>query len=241
MAAGGASSLAITTPLSKKIAFVQILPLFSNLSAVDCSTIISTAFEKSFRRRQTIFSEGDPALQVVMLLSGSVKITLIGLGGEEVILRLCGTGDVVGGFQFSANSSQASTAQTVQPSTALVWHVTSFEKLLERFPAFRSNTVRLLEERLAELEQRFREVSSEKVGTRLSSELIRLSNRLGGGIRGTAEIRLAREELAQLAGTSLFTVSRLLHQWRKLGIVSIRREGIHVRDFDALERLSQNE
>ena len=169
-----------------------------------------------------------------MLLSGGVKITQIDLGGDEVILRLCGTGDLVGSFQFSADSSQASTAQAVQPSSTLVWHVASFEKLLESFPAFRSNMARVLEERLTELELRFREVSTQKVSSRLSSELIRLSKRLG-----RAEISFSHQELAQLAGTSLFTVSRLLCEWQKLGIVSIRREGIHVRNLDALTKLSQ--
>jgi len=94
---------------------------------------------------------------------------------------------------------------------------------------------------LQEMEQRFREVSTEKVGSRLSSELLRLSNRLGRVTNGHLEISLSRAELAQMTGTTLFTVSRLLCRWQTQGIVSIRREAVLVRDFAALTQLSQAE
>lgn len=226
-----------------KGASVQGFALFSDVSPADCSAITATAREKRYARRQTIFSEGDPVEQVVLLLSGCVKITQLGLSGNEVILRLNGPGEIAGAFRLCANCQHCSTAQTVQPCVALVWDSTTFEKLLERYPAFRRNIVRALEERLQEMEQRFREVSTEKVGSRLSSELIRLSKRLGRAVNGNGnrEISLSRAELAQLTGTTLFTVSRLLCRWQTLGIVSIRREAVQVRDFAALTQLAQSE
>jgi CRP-like cAMP-binding protein len=56
---------------------------------------------------------------------------------------------------------------------------------------------------------------------------------------GPFEITLSRAELAQLTGTTLFTVSRLLCQWQTLGIVKIRREAVLVQDVTALTRLSE--
>ena len=116
----------------------------------------------------------------------------------------------------------------------------TFDKLLDRFPAFQRNTIRALEERLQELEQRFRAVSTDKVGSRLSSGLIRFSNRLGRA-SGNAEIGLSRSELAQLTGTTEFTVSRLLTRWQTLGIVSTRRQAVQVHDFAALAQVSESE
>ena len=163
-----------TSP-SEKIAFVRRLTLFSDVDPSTCATIISDACEKRLWRRQTIFSADDPIQQVMMLLSGCVKITQLGLNGNEVILRLSGVGEMVGDLQPSENHTHSSTAQTVQDAVALVWDVANFAKLLDRFPAFRRNTVRALEGRLHEMEQRFREVSTLSVGPRLSSELIRRS------------------------------------------------------------------
>jgi len=228
--------------LNQKKTLVPGFPLFSDVSPSDCASIISAGREKHYRRKQTIFSEGDPVRQVVFLLSGFVKIIQVGSNGDEVILRVNGVGEILGAFRLSINHHHCSTAQAIQPSTAIVWDSATFERLLERFPAFRRNTFRALEERLLEMEQRFREVSTEKVGSRLSSELLRLSNRLGRTVNGGClEISLSRSDLAQLTGTTLFTVSRLLCQWQKLGIVSIGREAVLVLDFDALTQLTLSE
>ena len=226
---------------SEKIALVQRLTLFSDVTPATCATIISAAYEKRLWRRQTIFSEGNPVQQVMMLLSGCVKITQRGMSGNEVILRLSGTGEMVGDYQPSANCKHFSTAQAVQPAVALVWEVADFAKLLDCSPILRRNTIRALEERLGEMEQRFREVSTENVAPRLSSALIRLSNRFGCSVNGLREIHLSRAELAQLTGTTLSTVSRLLCRWQKLGIVSIRREVVQVCDFAALTQLTLSE
>jgi CRP/FNR family transcriptional regulator, nitrogen oxide reductase regulator len=229
-----------TSPYEKCVS-VQRLRLFSEISPTDCRTIVSTAREKRFSRRETIFFEGDPVRQVVLLLSGCVKITQLGYAGAEVILRLSGVGDIVGGFCGPfPTCSHCSTAQAIRPSTALVWQAATFDKLLDRFPAFERSTVRALEERLQELEQRFRDVSTDMVSSRLSNELIRLSNHLASA-SGNAEIGLSRSELAQLTGTTVFTVSRLLTRWQTLGIVSGRREAVRVLDFAALAQFSERE
>jgi len=76
---------------------------------------------------------------------------------------------------------------------------------------------------------------------RLSREISRLANRIGEDVKGSIKINLAREELAQLTGTTIFTVSRLLTQWKKQGIVSPGREIIMVRDPAALAELSKME
>jgi CRP/FNR family transcriptional regulator, nitrogen oxide reductase regulator len=227
-------SLSSATAQSQKIAFVRGLPLFADVSPGDSSAIISSACQEHFRRRQTIFCAGDPVEHVAVLLSGWVKIKQAGPRGNEVILRLTGIGEVVGAFGCLSDHKHRSTAQTVRPCTALVWDAATFDKLLERFPFFRRNTIRALDERLEEMEQRFGEVSTESVGSRLSSELIRLSKRFACAVNGQQEICLSRRELAQLTGTTLATVSRQLCHWQALGIVNIGRKMVQVCDVDAL-------
>jgi len=98
-----------------------------------------------------------------------------------------------------------------------------------------------LERRLNELEVRFREISTEKVAPRLSSQLVRLLDQVGRQADGHVEIALSRRELAQLTGTTLFTVSRLLCSWESRGIVSARREAVLVHNVPALRDLSREE
>ncbi len=226
--------------LSEKIKMAKQFALFAEVIPAELDLILGAAREKRFDKKETIFSEGDPVRHVTMVVSGIVKVTQMGLNGNEVILRLNAAGEIVGSYRVCVNCSHCATAQAVQSCVALVWDAAVFEKLLARIPTFRRNTVRALEERLLEMEQRFREVSTEKVGSRLSSELVRLSDRLRRCTEnGLLEITLSRAELAQLTGTTLFTVSRLLCQWQTQGIVRVRRESVLVQDFAALAQISQ--
>lgn len=223
----------------RRAEWIQSLPIFFNVGALECKEIIAAAHEKEFARRQTIFLEGAPCKQVILVLSGCVKTTQLGPTGCEVILRLSGPGELVGALESYLGSHNLVTAKTTQPTTALVWDTAAFEHISDRFPVLRRNTARLLGVRLQELEERFREISTQKVAPRLSQQLIRLSNQLRQHTKGALEISLSREELAQLTGTTLFTVSRLLSHWERQGIVSTRREAVVVRNLQALMQVSE--
>ena len=132
-------------------------------------------------------------------------------------------------------------AQTLVASTALVWDAAVFETLSQRSVQLGCNIMNILCQQLHELEERFREISTETVAVRLSHQLVRLLNQVGRLVNGRVEIRLSREELAQLTGTTLFTVSRLLSDWNQRGIVSTGREAVAVRNFQALAELGQIE
>ena len=74
-------NLDITSLISQRAASVQRFALFSGIPLADCIKIISSAQEKHFSRRQTIFFEGDPIRHIVLLLSGCVKVTQFSQNG----------------------------------------------------------------------------------------------------------------------------------------------------------------
>jgi CRP-like cAMP-binding protein len=226
---------------NRRVALVQRSPLFEEISAEDCREIVSAAQEKRFARRDTLFLEGDPVRQVILLTSGTAKVVQFGKNGTEVILALRGPGDVVGTMALRSENHHCAMAQTMAPATALVWDATVFEAISRRYLTLRTNITCILCQQLHELEQRFREISTEKVSVRLSNQLIRLLNQVGHRANGRVEIRLSREELAQLTGTTLFTVSRLLSDWNARGIVTTGREAVSVHNFQGLMELTQSE
>jgi len=234
-------SLDAARSIRQTVEQVQQFSLFRGLSPSDCASIVASAQKKNFLRRQTIFFEGSPIRQILLLVSGCVKVSQFGQSGTEVILRLSGPGDVIGSLALLSQKAHCSTAQTLAASTVLVWESASFDTVLNRFPILWHNIARILEDRLNDMDQRFREISTEKVALRLSSELVRLMHQVGQRVNDHVEISLSREEMAQLTGTTLFTVSRLLCQWEVLGIVSVRRGGVLVRDLPALVALSQDQ
>jgi CRP-like cAMP-binding protein len=223
---------------SQRVELIQQFAIFRGISPTDCTSILSASHEKNFLRRQTVFFEGESIQEILLLISGSVKETQFGQDGAGVILRLNGPGEIVGTLGSCARGYHCSTAHTLELSSMLKWEKPIFEALSQRFPALRRNTARILEERLREMEQRFREVATERVAPRLGSELVRLLHQVGRRVNGHVEISLSHEELAQLTGTTLFTVSRVLCQWELQGIVSNRREAVLVRNVPALIDLS---
>jgi CRP-like cAMP-binding protein len=93
---------------------------------------------------------------------------------------------------------------------------------------------RILGRDLLELEERFHEVSTERVASRVARQLVRLGEQIGRQVDGAVEIGLSREEVAQMTGTTLFTVSRLLSGWEARGMVKPRREAVAICDVRSL-------
>jgi CRP/FNR family transcriptional regulator, nitrogen oxide reductase regulator len=225
----------------QKVAPVQQFSLFSDLSLADCAQIVSGGHEKQFSRKQIIFLEGDRCEQIWLLISGCAKLTQIGQNGTEVILRVSGSGDVLGALGSSPLSRQCYTVQALESCLVLFWDTRFFEAVSARVPVLRRNVVRILQARLSDMEERFREISTEKAASRLSSELVRLAQHIGHRKIEGIEISISQQELAQLTGTTLFTVSRLLSQWEHLGAVKTRREAVSVCNLQELASISVTE
>jgi CRP-like cAMP-binding protein len=187
--------------------------LFSGASSAASKEVVSAAREKKFESEHAIFSQGDSVRQVVLLISGCVKLLQVGANGNEIILRLIGP--------------------------ALAWEISTFESLFERHTFLRRNMLDMLLHHLDDMHERFREISTDRVAARLSSQIIRMRHQVGRQVNGEIEISISREELAQLTGTTLFTVSRLLSDWDRQGIVVARREAVSIRNLPALVDLSE--
>src|SRR5215469_4513454 len=226
--------------LAQRVAAIDGSSVFANLPSTHSASVLSMAYEKTFARRQKVFVEHDPVTHVVLLVSGCVKEMQVSRNGGEVILRLDGPGDLIGPAWRSTKNHE-SAAQAMRISNALIWEIDCFERLAVRFPVLQRNMANILEERLAVMQQRFREVSTDTAASRLSNELLRLLNQMGQRVNGHIQVTLSREELAQLTATSLFTVSRLLSKWEELGIVTAQREAVLVRDLSALAGVAQTE
>ena len=215
-------------------------PLFSGISADDYAAISAAARAKEFTRGEVLYLEGDPVEQILLLTSGSVKTTRLGLSGVEVILRLWVPGDVLGPADLLAGGRHSSTAQAFRLTRALVWDATSFKALADRYPVLDQNLLRMVVRYLADLEERFRELATERVAPRVARQLVRLLPQIGRPVNGAIEVSLSREELAQMTGTTLFTVSRLFSVWETRGLVKPRREAVTISDVQALRAIADS-
>ena len=216
---------------------VQHFPIFANISPPLCNEIISAGLERNFPAQQSIFFQGDAANQIFLLISGCVKLTQMTANGAEVILRLSGPSELIGDTGFGFKGPHRSTAQAMRLSRAVMWDSVTFAALVRKCPILQQNLIRIIEKNLMELEERFQEISTANVGGRLSREISRLATRVGEPANGGVKLNLSREELAQMTGTTLFTVSRMLSQWKNKGILSTGRQCLTVHNSKELANL----
>jgi CRP-like cAMP-binding protein len=222
--------------VAERVILMCASALFTGLSPHECKEIASCARVRTFARDELLFVQGQPVRNLVLIQTGSVKLTQLSANGDEVILWMNGSGETVSVPPESIACSHTCSARAMEQCRALTWEYARLQNLLVEYPQIRKNISRILSNRLNELEERFREVATEKVATRVALALMRLLRQVGKQEAGGIEVSLSREELAQMTGTTLFTISRLLSKWKDEGFVLPRREAVLVRDPERLAK-----
>jgi CRP/FNR family transcriptional regulator, nitrogen oxide reductase regulator len=92
------------------------------------------------------------------------------------------------------------------------------------------------------MQARYEELATEQVEQRLARTLLRLIQRTGRRVEGGVliDVRLSRQEMAEMTGTSLFTVSRILNRWQEAGLIELRRQRVLVRHPHGLVSIAES-
>ena len=206
--------------------------LFSGLSAIQYREVASVANEVFYSENETVFLQDEPVRRVLLVASGAVKISRIDEAGHETLLRLERAGewldDTSGSWQVHSVC-----ARSTEESLLLAWDTAIFEAITKRIPTIERNMVRVMHTRLQALQDRFCDVSTLCVPQRLARTILRL------GSDASHSISLSREEIAQMTGTTMFTVSRLLSSWAESDIVTLDRRRVFIESPDRLRELAE--
>lgn len=204
------------------------VPLFRGLGQDALARVTSLARSKTVRAGGFFFREGDRADAFFVLTNGRVKLTQLTPEGHRVVLRLVGSGEPFGGVGAFGEPTYPVSAEAVQPSAALAWSSAAIRRLLETEPAIALNALEVVASRLREAERRYREAMTERVERRVARALLRLVREAGRRVEGGVEVAfpVSRQDIAEMTGTTLFTVSRLLSAWEARGIVRSGRQRV---------------
>jgi len=236
-----AGQLTSASNITGRVDLISSSPLFEGLQPQELEKIARLARPKTIARDELLFMQGQPVRIVGLIRTGSMKITQLAPNGNEVILWIYGAGSVLGTLTDPTSCCYNCSARAIEQSTALVWDYTAIQALMLEHPQIRKNAGQILAIRLDELEERFREVATERVAKRVALALQRLLKHVGKKVGEGIEVSLSREELAQMTGTTLFTISRLLSRWNELGYVIPRREAVIVRNIQMLEKAEDDD
>lgn len=216
--------------------------LFHGLAPSDIAAIIATAQRRHVPRHGCFFHQGAPAAALHVLVQGRTKLVQTTAEGHQVVVRIVGAGDMFGGVALLGDAVYPATAEAISASEALVWRSPVMARLIDRHPALAVNALRVLAHRLGELQDRYRELATERVERRIARALVRLARQAGrrddAGL--VIDMELTRQDLAELTGTTLYTVSRVVSGWQERGLVDSRRARVVIRDPHGLVAIAED-
>jgi len=221
---------------SRRLNTLTTSALFAGLTRRDCIRVASYAMMRHFSYDKFLFIQGQAGNDFAMVHKGSVKLSQLCPNGNEVILWMAGPGELVGHPPFLSGGTRTCSARAMEQCEVLVWEHSRLQSLFEEIPQMIHNVGQIVSDRLVELQERFREVATEKVDARVALTLLRLLRTVGRPSRGGIEVLISRDELAQMTGAVECTVSRLLSKWEREGLVLSRRQSIIVLDAFRLSR-----
>lgn len=224
------------------LALLEGLDLFRGLSPAELAAVVDAARHSTIARGAVLFREGDPADALYVLAQGRVKVTQLTADGDELLLRFVGPGELFGCVAALGERVYPGTASAVEPGMVLRWGNSAVAALLERCPRLSQNALRLMAGRVLELQDRLRELSTERVERRVARALLRLARQAGRKVEGGVliDLPLSRQSLASMTGTTLYTASRIISRWEQQGLVASGRERILIRHPHGLVAIAED-
>lgn len=208
----------------------------------DREALAERAAVRALPRRGVLFRQGEPATALYFTLEGRIKLTQLTADGQEVIVRYVGPGELFAGVALLDGATYPVTAEATQDSRVLAWPATEVQEVAASAPSLALATTRVISERMREVQDRFRELATERVARRVARSLLRLARQAGRRTEDGVliDMPLSRQDLAEMNGTTLYTVSRLLSEWEGQGIVDAGRQRVVVREPHRLVALAED-
>ena len=172
-----------------------------------------------FKKKETIFSQGDPCRSVFYIQKGGVRLSVVNESGKEAVVAVLGPGDFVGKGCLAGQPIRIGTATAIAPTTALVIEKSEMVRVLhsehefsDRFISFMlARNIRIEEDLVDQLFN-----SSEK---RLARTLLLLA-RYGKEDKLQRVLpKVSQEMLAEMVGTTRSRVNFFMNKFRKLGFI----------------------
>ncbi len=220
---------------------VRKVAVFRNATDDDIRAIVQMGVLRHIEEEEYFFWQGDPAERLYIMLEGRAKLCQISSDGQQVNLRTLVPGQLFGAVgAVDAQAVYPACAQALVNSTALSIESAAFHRLIEERPQLSFGLMRLMTGYIQEMQERYREMATERVEQRVARALLRLVNLSGEKIpeKGIV-LSLSRQNLAEMSGTTLFTASRVLSLWERNGVIEAGREKVTIKMPHELVRIAE--
>lgn len=205
--------------------------LFTGLKPDELNLVAQAARVRRVRNQAFFYMEQDPADRLYILIEGRIRLLQVTPAGQQVIMRYISPVEAFGVIAMLSGATYPVSAQAVDDCTALYWDRDSLKNLMEKIPKVAINGLSTLAARVREFQDRIRELTTERVERRIARAILRLAQQTGRKVDNgvLVDLPITRQDLAEITGTTIYTVSRTMSQWESQGIIDSGREKIVIR------------
>jgi CRP/FNR family cyclic AMP-dependent transcriptional regulator len=174
---------------------------------------------REFRKKETIFSQGDPSKSVFYIQEGGVRLSVVNKTGKEAVVAVLGPGDFFGEGCLAGQPIRIATANAITPTTALVIDKTEMIRVLHYEHAFSDRFISFMLARNIRIEEDLIDQLFNSSEKRLARTLLLLS-RYGKVDKPQRVLpKVSQEMLAEMVGTTRSRVNYFMNKFRKLGFI----------------------
>lgn len=213
--------------------------LITSLTPENHKQLFSKAHPHKIAQNIMIYAPGDDSTAIYYVVKGLVKIFDMTGDGREIIYRLCGPQSLFGLSAVFGGEVRPVFAQAQEATDVLVITRNDFEHFVQENPWFAVDVIHMLGKRLRQAHAAIAEFVVGDVRSRIAQLILKFSESGratdDGGVR--IEIKMTHEEIANMIGATRTTVTKVLGEWKRRGIIEITHSRILVHDIDVLTAL----
>ena len=217
--------------------------VFKEATDDDLKLFVENSILRTIEEGEFFFFQGDPATYFYVLVSGRAKLLQSNPAGQQVNLRTINEWQMFGALgAVRPNATYPATAQALEPSSALAIKSEFLHDIMQTRPYLNISLMQLMTGYIMEMQERYRELATERVERRIALTVLRLASQVGersGYEETTIELPLSRQDVAEASGTTIFTVSRVLADWERRGVVETGRERVLIRNPHGLVQIAE--
>ena len=192
---------------------------------------------KSFRKKETVYTEGSYPTGIFFLMSGKMKAYRANEYGKEFITDLYKTGDFFGYVDLLQDKPYQDTAVALEEAEVTVIPKEDFFGLLQGNREVSAKFIRMLSNEIKEREERLLQLAYNSVRKRVAEALVMLSNRYQADRDKPFSMAITREDIASIVGTATETVIRTLSDFKEEKLVEMKGSLITILNYDKLVRM----
>jgi CRP/FNR family cyclic AMP-dependent transcriptional regulator len=215
--------------------------LFARLTEEETDAILAHARTVQYKAGNQIVAKGDPGDSMMAVLQGRVSIGATSLDGRQVVLSVLRVGEVFGEIALLDGKERTADVVALTDCEILIVPRRSLWSLIERRPDLCIDLMLVLCDRLRHTNEQVEDLAFLHLESRMAKALLRLIDE--SGVRRTgaepAAVKISQRALGERVGGSRESVNKHLNAWKELGIVSIEKGAIVIRDVAALAEYAQ--